>query len=390
MHHQSHTRRRRACGALALFALGLGSAIPSAAATIQTAGYHGAAKAPLARLVWNRKDFRLGDWPENLDLDCLEVLDAWRPFAEQNGYRMDLLADCRVLLLSQAQRNRSVLTWQERIEDTVALADDLIPWTEPSTAPLGVMPSEADGWRYGGDQVRVLVRLNGSEDRDALVHDLVRRSPELLDWQARGLSEPSFLLREPACAAWIESGSEAVEGAAGECVNHLTQLLLDGRFGVLPTWLEAGLGWTIENEVTGRIMSVPSLAETPRRLPVHGFQAELKKLFRHRRSVPVSGQELLQWQRSTWDANQAALAWGVCAHMVNNRPNGIANLCADLALARVSLDGVGRGDGSWNGILREEWNASEVERAIARHLGPSARSHWSSYFAAGRDFPAAR
>ena len=235
MQDQSNTRRWGAVGTLFLFATSLGLAPQSAAAPELEAVYHAAQPVPSARLVWNRQNYLFGDWPEELDPACIDVLNEWRPFAEQHGYRMDLVADCRVLLLSEARRNRSVLTWQERIEDTFDVASDLIPWQEPSATPQGVMPSEADGWHYEGDPLRVLVRLNGSEDRDALVEDLVRRSPELKDWKIQALQQPSFLLRDPGCAAWIESGPEKVEGAAGECVNHLTHLLLDARFGVLPT-----------------------------------------------------------------------------------------------------------------------------------------------------------
>lgn len=381
-------------GALALLAFGLGLTLPVAAQASNSPGAQPTAElsadGAAARLVWKRHNHAFGEWPEGLDAACIEVLEAWQPFASARGYRMDLHRDGRVLMLSSARKNRSNRAWEERIGDALELTDAIIPWTSPSAIPRGVDPSQRPQQRPTAEPVQVLVRLHNEADRDALVQDLLRRAPELKTWAAKAYGQSALLLREPACAAWIDSGPAAVRSTEGECANRLTHLLLNERFGQLPTFLEEGLGWYVEQELTGKLSSAPYLAQSPRDLPRRGFERELRTLFRGRSDTPISVEDLLGLKHAIWDADLAALAWGTSQYICALRPQAISSLCADLALARQTQNWVQPADGSWGGSGENQWDARELEQAIARHAGATARSEWSAYFASGRLLPSAR
>ena len=383
MQHQSTSN---GVGALCLVALSFASLTPLAAAAADPLPGSDA-----SRLVWQRKSHDLGEWPEGLTPEQIAVLEDWQGFAASQGMRMDLNRDGRVVVLSDAARNRSNRTWEQRIEDTLDSCDELFPWTAPSEAPGGIDRGAILGARNPGDGLVVLVRLKDGAQRDALVNDLLLRYPVLSDWAPEARSNPSFLLREPACAAWIEQGRNSVESASAECVNRLSHLLLQQRFGILPSWLEEGLGWTIEEEVNGRLASTPSIGDLPRDFPNHGFERELETHFGRGQQSPIAGADLLSWERGSWDERNAAMAWGACEHMRAMNPRAISGLCADLALARETLDWVQEGaNGSWNHVPGEAWDPQEVELAIGRHAGPSARSEWAYFFGSGRLLPRAR
>lgn len=393
MQHSTSPAVAGPLGALASLVLGLGLTLAASATGASPTGAQPSAKLAAdgagARLVWKRHNHAFGEWPEELDAACIEVLEAWQPFASEHGYRMDLHRGGRVLMLSSAPKNRSNRAWEERIGDALELTDTIIPWTAPSATPRGVHSSRRLDVRPALELVQVLVRLENEADRDALVEDLLRRAPELKTWAAGARGQSALLLRKPACAAWIESGSAAVRSSEAEFANRLTHLLLNDRFGELPAFLEEGLGWYVEQELTGKLSSAPYLAEPPRDLPRRGFERELRSLFRSRKETPISVEDLLGLKHASWDAELAALAWGTSQHICALRPEAISSLCADLALARQTLNWVKPGDGSWRGADEKNWDVSELERAITRHAGATARSEWSAYFATGRILPTA-
>ncbi|MFT7678165.1 MAG: hypothetical protein ACI8QC_002151 [Planctomycetota bacterium] len=395
MHNSSTTTFgsiARPLGPLALIVLGL--ALPASAQTATSSGSSparaAASDATAVRLVWKRENIEFGEWPDELDREVVDVLNAWLPFARANGYRMDLNETGRVLMLSSAERNRSTRTWEGRINEALELTDELIPWVPPSATPNGVDPRQRLEDRQSVENLQVLVRLENEADRDALVDDLLRRAPGLQAWANDARNQSALLLRKPACAAWIESGKASVLSSEGECANRLTHLLLNERFGELPAFLEEGLAWYVEQELTGKLSSAPYLAESPRSLPRRGFEHDLRALFRGREDTPISVEDLLGMQHASWDAELAALAWGTSQHICALRPEAVSFLCADLSLGRQSLNWVEPGNGSWEGSGEKQWDAAELEKAIARHAGPTARSEWSAYFATGRISPRAR
>ena len=342
-----------------------------------------------ARLVWERVSHDLGAWPNDLQPEVTEVLDAWSAFAQERGYRMDLDAEARVLTLSSAESNRSIRRWEELVEDTLLEVDILAPFTSPSrlqdNVSATILHERLQGERPGPI---VLVRLADRSDREALIADLAIRHPGLVEAGALQMDGPGLLLRQPCCAAWLEGDLNDNDWKPrNELVARLTRLVLDQRFGALPTWLEEGIAWRIEGEVLRTLNSRPLGTDGNVELEARGYESDLSKHFRRRELDAVHMQDLSHWERGTWDEQRAAMAWGAVTHLAEARQGCLGAFCTELTL-QGDVMRLKRGHGDWNSA--ESVTTDTQHRALLRTAGSTVLGEWADYFATGRMIPRAR
>ena len=165
---------------------------------------------------WDGVEIFAGEEVNGLRDGARESVEAWRGFAEDYGYRIDVDESQRVVVVSDAERF-------QKITSTLAIVENVLDATEPFAAEMA-------------DPI-ILVRASSEDDRER-AHDVV---------EGAATSETVFTM--------IEQGSRrerrAVEARLAET---LVGARLEGASPDLSTWMRDGLASAISAETTGRAL----------------------------------------------------------------------------------------------------------------------------------------
>lgn len=334
-------------------------------------------KVPIS---WKGKKLDVAALPEHLGEACGTAITQWEPWAKKSGYRMDLEATGRVLVLSPASGARGAQVL-EIVGRAAAWFDELLPKPPPRTGETsGTLPGAASGtpevipedpespppgaekhdpkkkpnssWGSGStepdSQTATLIALADEADQKSLLEFLAAARPELLEWAALASSELGFVLEIPLVAAHVESASGQDEwNADHEILNRAVRLLTLRRFGQLPNWLVHGIAWEAENAFDRSIWVYPYRSEFVYTVEHTAWPLELAHEFQDRGESPLQIEELTRWKSRTWDGECARHAFGFFHFLAASSKAQLSTLLEDLRRYRDANNRRPSGDGTW-------------------------------------------
>ena len=386
----------RALGAIALGLVAWAHAAPSAQA--------GASSSPLgtgrdrARVYQGRKSYYLDKLPADLGAAPLAAVERWGEWAVESGYRLELTADGRVLLLMKSRRTpRKEL---KLIEETLELFDELLPAPqrgehgEPlprlaEDAPLAALGSAvAPPWIQHGPEADtetiVLLAVDEQADYEAAIDLMVGTNQYLKSWAASGKRQLGFVLDQPLCGSLPIGKLEPEEyDFRNELVHRLTRLLVTRRFGRQPWWLTVGLAWTMELELRGTVYCFPGKDGFVSRGSHGAWPNNLRNLVRKKDSG-ISWQRLADWQRWTWNDGDATLAWGVTKYLSMAEAQALPMILEDFRALR-NIHGIDRGaDGRWRILTDYTVSSADQKELLEGHLGEEFAEEMGAALAKGK------
>ena len=296
---------------------------------------------------------------ETLGQGALDVLVAWSPWAEAQGYDAHIEPQGRVVLYLPDDA-RGAGKELERVERTADAVEELL-FGPPKSRADGVPP------RPFVDAPAVMIHTRDEGEYRVLLEHAATLEPSLASWVPYGQTLTGFTLVKPLASGWAAKAAQRVEWKAeNEVVHRLTSLLLLRQYGEVPYWLLAGTSWHVELEQCKDIYCFPYRDEFVWATEHTAWPKELKALFRDGRSEFVSG--LCAWKRRTFDAARSKEAFGL-ARFAAAREGALAKLLADFSELRRT-DGVRHfEDGTWELILGWEPDIDQSRAILRRHLG---------------------
>jgi hypothetical protein len=363
---------------------------------------------------WKDKEASTAQLPAGLPPPAFDAITRWVGWAQKAGYRMDLDAQGRVLLLTPAKssRGRDMLRVVGRAETWF---DGVLPPPPRAAAPAGAstqpdgapakptpppLPEDPEGpppgarppkpggtstgapaaattWGSGSvapdSQTAVLIVLAGMEDHAALLDHLESSVRYLREWVATARKHTGLTLEEPLLGAYVENapGQEEWNGDH-ELYNRTVQILTLRRFGQLPNWLVQGIAWEGEMAFDGSLYCFPYRAGFVAVTEHTGWPSDLRIAFKDRATRPVQIEELARWARGTWDPEAARVAWGVVHHLVEAqkaKPGALSALLEGLRLVRDELDRRPTGASTWERVPDWSMPAATQEHLLVQHFG---------------------
>jgi hypothetical protein len=335
------------------------------------------AKVPIG---WKGRKLDAAALPKDFAAAPAEAIRTWEPWAKQAGYRMDLDASGRVLVLSPADGSRGVKVGQI-VERAESWFDGLLPkppartgdpgpsHPENASSPSEVIPEDPEGpppgaekkgpakkvvasWGSGStepdSQTGTLIALADEADQKSLLAFLAAAKPELAEWAGQAAGELGFVLEIPLVAAYVENAAGQEEwNADHEVLNRAVRLLAMRRFGQLPYWLVHGIAWEAENAFDGSIWVYPFRAEFVYTVEHGAWPSDLANEFQGRASEPLKIEELTRWKSRTWDGECARHAFGVVHFLAATKKAELPSLLEDLRRYRDANNRKPGPDGAW-------------------------------------------
>jgi hypothetical protein len=328
---------------------------------------------------WQRKSFEPGQWPVELPARGQALISRWRGWAQEMGYRMDFDADMRVMTLSSSAHNRSVCKEDKLVERTLEAFDRRLsaPQIDHRGSDEGLVEKHQEA-------PVVLLRLHNRADYLTVLDFLSSTHPELESWAQDVESAPGFILDEPLCAAWIESGVQR-DGwrPDNELVHRLASTLCQSRFGSVPHWLERGVAWDVEFDVQHSIHCFPNRTGDYGRNQHREWEQQLKNLWGKRTHSALALEDMALWEQGTYDETYASMAWGLVRFLQEYREESLAPILHDLGVyqdnqtRRVSPSGA-----------KVPTPATVTESVLRRYTGSQTLAEVTEFFQRGnRYFP---
>jgi len=378
-------------------------------------------KVPIS---WKGRKLDAAALPKDFDPAPAAAITMWEPWARQAGYRMDLDAGGRMLVLSRANGSRGVKVLQLG-GSAAAWFDELLPKPPPRTGeasatPAGAVPSSPEvipedpeapppgaenqpkakkpvsSWGSGSlepdSQTATLIALADEADQKSLLEFITKSKPELAEWAAQASKELGFVLEIPLVAAYVESASGQEEwNPDHEVLNRAVRLLTLRRFGQIPNWLVHGIAWEAENAYDGSIWVYPYRDEFVYTVEHTAWPLELASEFKERGGSPLRIEELTSWKPRTWDGSCARYAFGFVHYLASSNKDRISDLLEDFRRYRDANNRKPAGDETWTrdpnwepppeaqgAILRARFGENVFEEAsawLAKPTPPRARTN---------------
>lgn len=260
------------------------------------------------------------------------IVKAWLPFASENGCRLVLSDDARVLLVlcdSYARRgdkkeNNDVDVMRGLLRSTCAATDRVIP-------PVA-----------GAEPVVVLGVRAASYPK--LLDHVAKVDPRLKAWaSSAGAAVNGFVLSEPLVGAWVDDPPGVDEWHAhNEVVHRTAQLLVRRRAPQLPSWFLLGLAWHVEDTVQGSVYCFPYRSGFVSACEHTDWGLTLANNFKPGRrkkdgKEPVlSIQEFADWSPGGADdftGGRAYVAFGVARYLAHEKTTAVQDLAAKFTAA---------------------------------------------------------
>lgn len=326
--------------------------------------------------------------------DPARAIELWHDWARAHGYRFELAADGRVILVVDARSKSLRRSWKvvaavgewfdDKLPPTFVVAKDV----EDAGADPGAAAPRTAAAEVELPRTPVVFSLADDEDYRALLERLVEIEPYLDDWAQRAQrTTGGFTLERPLVAGWVEEGEGREEwNPENELAHRLGHLNLVQRYGQLPFWLQTGLSWQVEQDVAGDIYCFPYRAEFVGVGEHEGWKSSLRSAFRKRKDPEdfVSIEELGAWQRGRFVEEEVANAWGTARFLVQKRPDALPHVLADLSAFRAENEVRHYPDGRWERIAGYEVPLDEQLAIFERHLGEGFRGELTEFFRKGR------
>jgi hypothetical protein len=368
---------------------------------------------------WKGKEASTAKLQAGIPAPALDAIASWAGFCEQNGYRMDLDAQGRVLLVTRAKRGRTeetlrlvgrAATWFDGLLPPVpqaAVAPASAPGKpaepakpappetpkpapqplpeDPEGPPPSTPPKPATGtgvpapaapakaWGSGAvapdSQTAVFFILHDAQDHGALLDHLERNVPYLKGWIAEARQQTGLTLEDPLVGAFVENAAGQEEwNGDHEVLNRVVQLLTLRRFGQQPNWLVQGLAWEAEMAFDGSVYCFPYRDGFVYATEHTSWPSDLRRAFKDRAARPLTIDELASWPRGTWDPEAAPVAWGfvhVLAQMQKKKglERALPRLLAEYRRIRDVQDRRPTGEYTWERI--SGWSMDPEDQALA-------------------------
>jgi hypothetical protein len=349
-----------------------------------------------AKVYQGRRSYALDELPEKLGAGPLAALEHWGGWAAERGYRLELSADGRVLLVLRARK--APKKELKLIEEALEQFDELLPAPErgPAGEPLwrGTGSVEAffglpkSAWIQHGPQADtetiVLLGIGEQDDYEAAIDLIVEGQPALASWARAGKGGPGFVLAEPLCASWLLGKLAAEEyDPHNELVNRLTRLLVMRRFGRQPWWLTVGLAWYMEIELRGTVYCFPGRSGFVASSSHGAWPSQLRKLARDR-DAEISVERLAGLTAQGWDEERALLAWGTVKYLASAHGERLPHILENFRLLR-NLQGIERwSDGAWRVDTGYRVPLEHQQALLVCHLGDGFEGDMAKVMAKGR------
>lgn len=352
-------------------------------------------KVPIA---WKGKKLDVAALPKDLGEAPRAAIQHWEPWAKKAGYRMELDAAGRILVLSPASGSRGAQVLQIAGR-AAAWFDELLPKPPPRTGDTSetlaggvsgspeVIPEDPEGpppgaekkdptkkpvasWGSGStepdSQTATLISLADEADQKSVLEFLAAGHPELAEWAVQAATEVGFVLEIPLVAAYVESASGQEEwNPDHEILNRAIRLLTLRRFGQLPNWVVHGVAWEAENNFDGSIWVYPYRSEFVYTVEHTAWPLELANEFQDRGESPLQVEDLTRWKSRTWDGACARHAFGFVHYLAASKKEQISSWLEDLRRYRDANNRKLAEDGTWT--RDPTWEPpAEAQAAIVR------------------------
>ncbi|MBL8863160.1 MAG: hypothetical protein JNK02_14280 [Planctomycetes bacterium] len=371
---------------------------------------------------WKDKEATTAKLHVGLPAPALEAITRWAPFCEARGYRMDLDAQGRVLVVTRAKRGRTketlrivgaAQTWFDGVLPPVPRAS-----AEPAAAPGGASPGgpapgprpaplpedpedppaprpssgTGVGPRPGGaeapapktawgsgsgapdSQTATLFLLHDEVDHAAFLDHLEASVPHLQGWIATARKQTGLTLEDPLVGAFVENASGQEEwNGDHEILNRVVQLLVLRRFGQQPNWLVQGLAWEAEMAHDGSVYCFPYRDGFVFATEHTSWPSDLRIAFKDRSGRPLAVEELARWPRGVWDGEAAPVAWGFVRFLCEaqkTKDKALSRLLEEFRRIRDEQDREPTGPTTWRRIEGWSMDPKEQEAALTAVFGP--------------------
>jgi hypothetical protein len=329
-----------------------------AVALATTLALTSAAYAGGVPIVWKGKPLDAAALPNDLPSPAAKAIATWSPWAEKAGYRFDLDAQARVMLVSSAKRSNAtdtlkivgrVESWFDSMLPPPArsasapktdaptpagarpASSNPIP-EDPEEAPAAAPPKRETArpstptrtWGSGSvapdSLTAVLVVVDGESDYRGLVERVSSMQTYLAAWATKAYKQTGFTLEEPLVGAFTVGASGQEEwNFDHEVANRTVQLLTLRRFGQQPNWIVQGIAWAAEMALDDTVYCFPYRDEFVYTAEHGSWPTDVRALFKDRANKPLEIGELASWERGTWDGVAAKTAWGVAEYLLDQR-----------------------------------------------------------------------
>ncbi len=369
------------------------------------------------------KTYRGDALPESIGKGPPAAVEAWAAWTLEHGYRMDLVGDGRVLLVSR-EKSRKRGRQLKLIAETEALFDELVPAppreeppepTEPAEEPGpgdGELPEDPDGgpagwlpedeaplpytysyeWGVGtwpvDTETCVLFVVHDEEDYGDLVETLGEMQDYLKPWVAEGKRHTGFVHERPMVAAYIEhaAGQEEFD-PDNEVVHRTAHMLFVRRFSSYqPNWAIQGFSWYVEMSIRRSIYCFPYRDEFVWATEHTGWRNELANAFGGREDEPLGLREFAEWRRGKYDARVARIAYGLMAFFAEHRPGKLSGYLEALRLFALEDNRVDVGGGDWERELDYAVPTRKQGELLGEHFGADVLSEATEFFRLGKKY----
>jgi hypothetical protein len=330
---------------------------------------------------WQRKTFEPGQWPVELPAEGQALISSWRGWAQEMGYRMDFDPDMRVMTLSSTERNRSVCKEDKLVERTLEAFDRRLQ------APDQARGGSDEGLIEERREAPVaLLRLHNRADYLTVLDFLSATHPELESWAQDMESRSGFILAEPLCAAWIESGVEQ-DGyrSDNELVHRLASALCQSRFGIIPHWLERGVAWDVEFEVQHSIHCFPDRSGDFDNNQHKQWEQDLKDLWSKRTNSSLALEDMALWKPGTYDETYASMSWALVRFLQEYREDSLSPILHDLGVYHANQTRESSSPG-----MEVSTPATVTESVLRRYTGSGTLGEVTKFFQRGNRYTPSR
>ena len=311
------------------------------------------------------KQWALGALPAEFPPLAVQALELWAPWASEQGFRIEVAADGKALLLVHAKRSATSQEWT-KLQALEAFASKRLPYTPgpatpaPASAPVAPASDEEDLEPWDDDpaekakgrpasgpaempkfglRAAVFIECRDERDLEQLMPYLQKKNPRLERWIRESAGQlTGFALQQPLVAAWLVTGEGLEEyNPLNEFVHRALELDVLNRFGQQPYWLRHGLAWVAELELCGSVYCFPYRDEFVGVGEHGGWKPKFQALAEAASNGFVMA-NIAMLRRGTYSDNAAAMAWGTADFLMAGHGQALAN-------AMLELDRVWRTEG---------------------------------------------
>lgn len=278
-------------------------------------------------------------------------IDRYRSWIVENEYHVAVTDDLRVVLVTQSKKSSEKR--MKLVADTLATFDAVLSPPDRSNSTETYRGGEWGVREHAPDaEPVVLIELEKGLHYQTLLTALEETEPGMESWASIQSTEPGFADERFMATGWqaAPDGFEIgqVWRSENELVNRLSRLLLFRSYGPQPNWFTQAAGWAVEQDVMGSIYCFPYRTEFVGVGEHVGWRNEIKNDFKSRKKKPLELSEFADWQRGTWDLDEAATAWGFVQFLIQEKPDAIPAFAEANRLAYRAGFTVDHGDGTWS------------------------------------------